>query len=168
MIGVIRRNLICRGGRGAKTVYKNKNERKSAHDQLRFLPADNIHPTLKPWRRVDGWLRSGRVISTNYAHTSVNEQRRIFEHSGWVGESTASKGKLNARGSRKGEDCIPLFASQFRWNYYCKQSITLAQILLWSFVRNEGYLYPRHIKRIEGGLHISRFARILRKNRIFQ
>ena len=46
--------------------YNNRNERKSADSQLRCSPADNTHPTLKPWGRGEAWLRSGRLIPTNY------------------------------------------------------------------------------------------------------
>ena len=54
--------------------YKNRSERKSAHSRLRCSPADNTHPTLKPWSRGDAWLRSGRLIPTclNKAADNLN------------------------------------------------------------------------------------------------
>ena len=50
----------------------NRNERKSAHSQLKCSPADNTHPTLKPRSRRDAWLRSGRLIPTYKAADHLN------------------------------------------------------------------------------------------------
>ena len=52
-----------------KRKFKNRNERKSAHGQLRCSTTDNTHPTLEPWRRGDARLRSVRLILTTTVMT---------------------------------------------------------------------------------------------------
>ena len=112
MIGVRHRT----SGYGSGETKESTKIGIEAHEQLRCSPADNTHPTLKPRRRGDAWLRSGRLISTNYDEISLNDPRRIFEegssqleHNGWVGVRTASKSKFNTRGNLKSERWFPIF-----------------------------------------------------------
>ena len=58
----------------SKRTWKYRNKRKSPHGQLRCSPADNTHPTLEPLRRGDAWLRSGRLIPTNYDDSLNREE----------------------------------------------------------------------------------------------
>ena len=58
----------------SKRTWKYRNKRKSPHGQLRCSPADNTHPTLEPLRRGDAWLRSGRLIPTDYDDSLNREE----------------------------------------------------------------------------------------------